>query len=160
MLALIIFIIQLVLPKTTQTNENNQAQTSEQTTDNTTEEPVSRTEEVKDLTENARIKRYIGYFFEDIENGDYQSAYNVLNEDFKSTYFPTLENFTTYAKKYFASPLLSMTYDNIERLGNEKTGNMYVVWTTIANMFMRKLEDGEKIEQTNFVIIEKNYNGN
>lgn len=158
MLALIIFIIQLVLPKTAQTNENNQAQTSEQTTDNTTEEPVSREEEVKDLTENARIKRYIGYFLEDIENGDYQSAYNVLNEDFKSTYFPTLENFTTYAKKYFDSPLLSMTYDNIERLGNEKTGNMYVVWTTISNMFMRKLKDGEKIAQTNFVIIEKNYN--
>ena len=51
-----------------------------------------------------------------------------------------------------------MTYDNIERLGNEKTGNMYVVWTTISNMFMRKLKDGEKIAQTNFVIIEKNYN--
>ena len=157
MIALIIFIIQLVLPKTTQTNENNQTKASEQTTENTTEEPISRREEVKDLTENARIKRYIGYFFEDIENGDYQSAYNVLNEDFKSTYFPTLDDFTTYAKKYFSSSLISMTYDNIERLGNEKTGNMYVVWTTISNMFMRKLEDGEKLPQTNFVIVEKNY---
>ena len=80
---------------------------------------------------------------------------------FPPTFFvknATLENFTTYAKKYFDSPLLSMTYDNIERVGNEKTGNMYVVWTTISNMFMRKLKDGEKIAQTNFVIIEKNYN--
>ena len=53
---------------------------------------------------------------------------------------------------------MTLTYDNVERLGNSKTGNMYVVWVTISNMFQSKLKDGEELPQTNFVIIEYDYN--
>ena len=35
---------------------------------------------------------------------------------------------------------------------------MYVVWVTISNMFQSKLKDGEELPQTNFVIIEYDYN--
>ena len=110
------------------------------------------------MSESKRMKRYIGMFFEDIEEGKYLEAYSVLNEEFKNNYFPRLEDFEEYAKKYLNSNTLAITYDNIERLGNNKTGNMYVVWTTITDIFRPKLAEDEKIEQTNFVIIEKNYN--
>ena len=53
---------------------------------------------------------------------------------------------------------MTLTYDNVERLGNSKTGNMYVVWVTISNMFQSKLKDGEELPLTNFVIIEYDYN--
>ncbi len=138
----------------TNTNTNSTTTTSEQTD----EEQISEEDEIKQLSESARMKRYIGNFFNNIEDGDYQSAYNVLNEDFKKTYFSNLDEFTTYAKKYFGSSMLGITYDNIERLGNNKTGNMYVLLLTISNIFQGKLDDDEKLPQTYFVIVEKNYN--
>ena len=49
-------------------------------------------------------------------------------------------------------------YNNIERLGNSKTGNLYVLWLTIGNMFQPKLAEDVEIPETNFVIIEYDYN--
>lgn len=121
-------------------------------------EEISQEEEVKQLSESQRMKKYIGYFFNDIENGEYQQAYDVLNEDFKKTYFSNLDEFTAYAKKNFGSSMIGITYDNIERLGNNITGNMYVLLLTISNIFQSKLEDDEKLPQTYFVIVEKDYN--
>lgn len=121
-------------------------------------EEISQQEEVKQLSESQRMKKYIGYFFNNIENEEYQQAYEVLNEDFKKTYFSNLDEFTAYAKKNFGSSMIGITYDNIERLGNNITGNMYVLLLTISNIFQSKLEDDEKLPQTYFVIVEKDYN--
>ena len=139
-------------------NQANNSISSESNNDDTEEDSGSREDDVKSLPETLRIKRYIGFFLEDIENGDYQSAYDVLNEDFKKTYFTNLDEFKEYADKNFNSSIMTLTYDNVERLGNSKTGNMYVVWVTISNMFQSKLKDGEELPQTNFVIIEYDYN--
>lgn len=153
MIAAVISIILLIQPKTKKdTNTvSNQPQTEE-------EIEAFEKEEIKNMSESKRMKRYIGMFFEDIEEGKYQDAYSVLNEEFKNNYFPKQEDFEIYAEKYLDSSTLAITYDNIERLGNNKTGNMYIVWTTITDIFQPKLAEDEKIEQTNFVIIEHNYN--
>lgn len=152
--AVILIVVLIAKPKTKDKNPNiqaNQPQTEE-------EIEAQEKEEIKSMTESTRMKRYIGMFFENIEEEKYNEAYSVLNEDFKNNYFPRLEDFEKYVKKHFKSSTLAITYDNIERLGNNKTGNMYVVWTTITDIFMPKLEENEKILQTNFVIIENNYN--
>lgn len=159
----IIMIINLIViirltKKPKSANQANNSISSESNNDDTEEDSGSREDDVKSLPETLRIKRYIGFFLEDIENGDYQSAYDVLNEDFKKTYFTNLDEFKEYADKNFNSSIMTLTYDNVERLGNSKTGNMYVVWVTISNMFQSKLKDGEKLPQTNFVIIEYDYN--
>ncbi len=159
----IIMIINLIViirltKKPKSANQANNPISSESNKDDTEEDSGSREDDVKSLPETLRIKRYIGFFLEDIENGDYQSAYDVLNEDFKKTYFTNLDEFKEYADKNFNSSIMTLTYDNVERLGNSKTGNMYVVWVTISNMFQSKLKDGEKLPQTNFVIIEYDYN--
>ena len=85
-----------------------------------------------------------------------------MNEDFRNTYFPNIEEFTTYVQKYFSSSNLGITYDNIERLGNNKTGNMYVVWIYIRNLLdLYKTDEQRETEETNyinFVILEHDYN--
>lgn len=159
----IIMIINLIViirltKKTKSADQANNSISSESNNDDTEEDSESREDDVKSLPETLRIKRYIGFFLEDIENGDYQSAYDVLNEDFKKTYFTNLDEFKEYADKNFNSSIMTLTYDNVERLGNSKTGNMYVVWVTISNMFQSKLKDGEELPQTNFVVIEYDYN--
>lgn len=159
----IIMIINLIViirltKKPKSANQANNSISSESNNDDTEEDSESREDDVKSLPETLRIKRYIGFFLEDIENGDYQSAYDVLNEDFKKTYFTNLDEFKEYADKNFNSSIMTLTYDNVERLGNSKTGNMYVVWVTISNMFQSKLKDREELPQTNFVIIEYDYN--
>ena len=159
----IIMIINLIViirltKKPKSANQANNSISSESNNDDTEEDSGSREDDVKSLPETLRIKRYIGFFLEDIENGDYQSAYDVLNEDFKKTYFTNLDEFKEYADKNFNSSIMTLTYDNVERLGNSKTGNMYVVWVTISNMFQSKLKDGEELPQTSFVIIEYDYN--
>ena len=159
----IIMIINLIViirltKKPKSANQANNSISSESNNDDTEEDSGSREDDVKSLPETLRIKRYIGFFLEDIENGDYQSAYDVLNEDFKKTYFTNLDEFKEYADKNFNSSIMTLTYDKVERLGNRKTGNMYVVWVTISNMFQSKLKDEEELPQTNFVIIEYDYN--
>lgn len=153
MVAAVILIVVLLTKTKDNTNNpvNNEPQTEE-------EIEALEKEEIKNMSESKRMKRYIGMFFEDIEEGKYQDAYSVLNEEFKNNYFPRLSDFEEYAKKHLNSATLAITYDNIERLGNNKTGNMYVIWMTITDIFMPKLEEDEEIEQTNFVIIENNYN--
>lgn len=156
MIANMCLIIKLVAPKLNKKETKNVSKTQSTSNQNEIEE-ISEEDEIKTLSETNRMKRYIGIFFENIEEGNYQEAYNVLNKDFKDTYFPTLKDFTQYADKYFKSSLFGVTYDNIERLGNNKTGNMYVIWITTDNIFAPKEEDEEK-QQTNFVIIENGYN--
>lgn len=158
MINLIIIIKLTKKPSSTAQTSNTINSTASSESNTEEEESQSRDEEVRNLSETIRMKRYIGFFLEDIENGDYQSAYDVLNEDFKKTYFTNLEEFKNYADKNFNSSIMTLTYDNVERLGNSKTGNMYVVWVTISNMFQEKLQDDEELPQTNFVIIEYDYN--
>lgn len=148
MIATMCVIISLIIPKQKQQpNQNSQIATNN--TDTTEDNEIK--DEIKTLSESNRMKRYIGTFFDNIEQGKYQEAYNKLNEDYKNTYFPNLQEFTEYVDENFKSKMLGVTYDNIERLANNKTGNMYVMQITVADAKKGKV-------QTDFVIIEKDYN--
>lgn len=147
MIATACLITSLINKKQTENKSN--INNTEQNQKN--EEKSNPDEEIKALSESNRMKRYIGKFFEDIEAEEYMQAYNKLNEDFRKNYFSTLEDFIKYADSNFKTSMLGVTYDNIERWGNNKTGNMYIIWITVADSFKGKKE-------TNFVIIEKDYN--
>lgn len=144
-------LIQISLVKNKQVSEKNTNNNTENNVIQETEEEQQN--EIKNMSESNRMKRYVGIFFENIENQDYEKAYKVLNYDFKTTYFPTIEEFEKYAKIHFNPSTMGVTYDNIERLGNNKTGNMYVLWLTISNIFNK-----QESNETNFVIIENDYN--
>lgn len=100
--------------------------------------------ELSEMTERERMERYVGKFLENVRNGKYESAYGMLYDDFKTRYFPTLEEFESYAKTKFSSRVAA-EYTNIER-----NGDIYILWVNISNPLKSKSEARE----INFVIQE------
>lgn len=84
--------------------------------------------ELSTLGERERIERYISKFITFIEYGNYEDAYQLLNSEFKSNYFPTLTSFEDYAKTKFPKTC-SLTHTNFER-----NGEVYVLWVTITSV--------------------------
>lgn len=121
-----------------------------------TEEDVSSNEEndITAMTEQQRMIYYMNEFLDKIENKEYDEAYKYLNQEFKDRYFKTLDDFKNYSEKNFDMSTMAVEFNNIERLGNPVTGNMYVLWVKLVDV-LRKNENNEPI---NFVILEKDYN--
>lgn len=91
--------------------------------------------EKKDLSamgERDRIEYYLSSFIDAIENKKYEEAYEMLYEDFKTNYFPTLASFEEYAPKTFPK-ICVIEYTNIER-----NGNVYIVWATMSSALAGK----------------------
>ena len=105
-------------------------------------------EGLKDADERTRIQQYCGKFIRYIENKEYSKAYDLLYPDFKTNYFPTLEEFSNYAKNTFPNDLIIVTYDNIER-----QGEYYILFTTITS----PLQPDYNMSQR-FALIENDFN--
>ena len=155
MIISLILILKITKPKT---KEEQKKELKDNTAQSQENEEIEE-EKIENLSEQNRMKRYIGIFLENIENKNYEAAYEVLNEDFKKTYFPKIEDFKKYAQKYFNSSI-GLEYEDIERFANNKTGNIYIIWTIADNLLSLKKSDEEKEieERTKFVIIEYDYN--
>lgn len=138
--------------------EKIQAKETQNIVENTTQVKEETTEEadVTVMSEQQRMKYYMNEFLSKIENEAYNEAYNYLNQEFKDTYFKTLDEFKTYAEKNFNMTTMAIEFNNIERLGNPITGNIYVLWVNLVDV-LKNTTDEEK-ETTNFVILEKDYN--
>lgn len=98
--------------------------------------------------ERDRVEYYVAKFIETIESEDYEKAYEMLYDDFKKNYFPTLSSFEEYAKTKF-SKLVSLEHTNFER-----NGNCYILWTTISDPLSGKGAEKE----INFVVRENDLN--
>ena len=107
------------------------------------------TETLQDMEERDRMEYYIGMFLEYIESNEYDKAYNLLYEEFRKTYFPTLESFEQYIPTIF-SEMTNIEHDNIER-----NGDVYVLWIYITDAINGKPEDKKEM---NIVIKENDYN--
>lgn len=110
----------------------------------------------KTLSEQSRIQKYVIDFIKWIDDEEFSKAYKILNNDYKSKYFPTIEQFEKYAKEKIGTGELTINFTNIERLGNEKTGNIYVLWANIYDI--TKKSNKTKDEYMNIVILEHDYN--
>ena len=76
-------------------------------------------ERITDLKSMGEADRMYTYFFEYlgmIEWGKYEEAYNILYDDFKKQYYPTIESYINYAKKTYPD-FMSIKYEGIERQG-------------------------------------------
>ena len=78
--------------------EQNILNINDTTIQNNAEENIQNTitSKVADMTERSRMQTYFGTFISYIEEKDYESAYNLLNENFKNNYFSTIEQFEDY----------------------------------------------------------------
>ena len=107
---------------------------------------------VEDLTgmnEQERMEFYCAKFFKYISRRDFDSAYDLLYKEYKENYFPSIESFEKYMLDYFPSDV-SITYNNIERLGN-----IYVLWIHVTDVFNGS--NGHNFDM-NIVIREDAYN--
>ena len=106
-------------------------------------------EKLKQMTERNRIEYYITKFINYAENGEYEKAYNLLNREYRKTYFPTESSFRDYAKVIFVK-MISVEYTNFER-----NGDIYVSWVTLEDS-INGTKDSRK--EFNFVVKENGYN--
>ncbi|MBR6033564.1 MAG: hypothetical protein IKP28_02325 [Clostridia bacterium] len=105
------------------------------------------TDYVRTRGEKERMQVYLSEFLKHIEKGEYKEAYSRLYTKFKRNYFPTLETFTEYAKKYYSS-FMSVTHEDIQR-----QGKYYILTVKIKDLAITQYE----IEQM-YVIYEKGLN--
>lgn len=100
------------------------------------------------LGERDRMEFYVASFIEDLENKDYETAYEKLYEEFRKNYFPTLASFEEYAKTKFPR-MFSLEHTNFER-----NGDVYILWVTMSNPLGSK-DSGIEM---NFVVKENGLN--
>ena len=108
----------------------------------------SRKEMLNGYTEATRIKSYVGQYLSYVDSKDYESAYNLLYEEFKNTYFKTLEDFVTYAENKYPDEIFA-EYTNMER-----EGTIYIVTVKLKDTLNK---DFAQIEQ-NIVVKENDLN--
>lgn len=85
--------------------------------DNYTVETEEYLEEYSNATEESKLTTCIAKFFKLINEKDYESAYNYLDNTFKSNNFGTVEKFQEYVtKNFFNNNILKMK--SIEKIGN------------------------------------------
>ena len=107
--------------------------------------------EKKDLSEKGerdRMERYVASFVKAIEKQEYEKAYEMLYDDYKVNFFPTLESFTEYAKTKFPK-FASLEHTNIERLGD-----IYVLWVNLYDSLGSK----NAYKEIKFVVEERDLN--
>ena len=69
---------------------------------------------ISQMGERNRCQTYIGEFLSWIEEGNYDKAYNVLNSDFRTNYFPSVDEFKEYVLSHFPKNSV-LVYDDINR---------------------------------------------
>ncbi len=104
----------------------------------------ARDEVVGTKSETTRIKTYIGQYFSYIEEKNYQKAYDLLYDSFKSNYFTSIEQFEQYIENKYPKNIV-LNYTNIDR-----QGSIYIVTVEVIN----GLEITNKFEQR--IVIQEN----
>ena len=74
----------------------------------------------------------------------------MLYPDFKTNYFPTLEDFTIYAKQKY-SDFVTINYEDMQR-----QGNIYIFFVTIQDL--SDPTNNEKNFSQKFIVQEKQIN--
>lgn len=79
------------------------------------------------MNEKNRMQTYFGEFITFVENEDYDTAYKLLNNNFKSNYFSNVDVFKNYIIEKFPK-YIGVNYKNIER-----QGELYVLTVELFN---------------------------
>lgn len=69
------------------------------------------------MNEGTRIKNYCAKYFDAIEFGEYDEAYEMLNDNFKAKYFNNKETFIEYAKRTYPTGTIVLQYKDVSQKG-------------------------------------------
>ena len=72
------------------------------------------------------------------EEKNYEKAYNLLYEDYKNNYFPTLEDFEKYAKERYPD------FMRIEHTYMSRQGDYYILTVNIYNLLTNEIIEKEQ----------------
>lgn len=105
------------------------------------------------LSDGNKVNANIEKFFKMINLKDYESAYNLLDNDFKKKNYPSLEIFKKYVEKNL------FKYSKVTSINNfDKSGNYYIASLNIVNGEKEAIEAKQitvimqLLEETNFVM--------
>ena len=104
--------------------------------------------DLSNLGERDRMEFYVSKFIENIENENYDKAYDMLNSGFKKNYFKTFNEFEEYAGAKFPK-MAAIDYTNFER-----NGDLYVLWTRFSDSLGSK----DSYKDIRFVVKENDLN--
>ena len=149
-LVLLIILVTVTLNIRDKQNEIVYTPDKDGVIDYDTVEKDVQNDQLANMKERDRMEYYITTFLNYIEDGKYEKAYKMLNENFQGKYFPTEEDFRIYADAHFPS-MTDKEFTNIER--QDKT---YFLWVTIKDVLNGKKDDPG--EEYSFVILEKGLN--
>ena len=157
---ILVFVILVIMSINIIILINSLSSTKKTSTVNNTiisKDETSQVEDKKTISEQSRIQKYWLDFIKHIDNEEFSKAYEVLNSEYKKKYFPTINEFEKYARERIGTGELTINFTNIERLGNEKTGNIYILWANICDITKRNIKTNEE-EYMNIVILEHDDN--
>ena len=137
-------------PESTENNMSNSTNKVELDTRTEEEKNTQLINKLKKASESDRIKTYLGTYFKYIENKNYEKAYDLLYDDFKKNYFPTIDDFEKYIKNINYPELITVNYEDIEN-----QGKYYIVTVGVGDLQSksRTLNKKEK-----YVLVENDYN--
>ena len=119
-------------------------------TDKKTDVEMAETElkEVKKMKEKQRMQYYFSKYITYIEEKNYEKAYNLLYEEYRNNYFPTLEEFEKYVKQKYPD-FMSVEYNDMSR-----QGEYYILTVNIYNLLTNEIIEKEQkyiIKENNFL---------
>lgn len=82
------------------------------------------------------------------EEKNYEKAYNLLYEEYRNNYFPTLEEFEKYVKQKYPD-FMSVEYNDMSR-----QGEYYILTVNIYNLLTNEIIEKEQkyiIKENNFL---------
>lgn len=100
-------------------------------------ESDSYKEQYENGNEETKVEMNINKFILMINNQDYETAYNLLDENFKNNYFKTLDDFINYVKIY------AYKYNTLEKTSFDVNGNTY-----ICRVELTDATNGQYIDET------------
>lgn len=105
--------------------------------DTYTIETSSFKEQYEEGNEEVKVQMNINKFILMLNNQDYETAYNLLDDNFKNNYFNTLEEFINYIKVYMYK------YNNLEIRSFDVNGNVY-----ICDVALTDATNGKYVDET------------
>ena len=110
--------------------------------------PVYANNKVKKIKEKQRMQYYFSKYITYIEEKNYEKAYNLLYEEYRNNYFPTLEEFEKYVKQKYPD-FMSVEYNDMSR-----QGEYYILTVNIYNLLTNEIIEKEQkyiIKENNFL---------
>lgn len=105
--------------------------------------------ELSEKNENERMQYYVKKFMMAVEEKRYEDAYEMLYEDFRKTYFSSIDSFEKHVTEKFPA------HANLKYTNCERSGEIYVLWVTMKDIGAMENTSGTEM---NFVVKENDLN--